>query len=157
MGNPVPLIIQLVSGAVGGNLAGSLLKKFSLGTVLNSIVGILGGGPGGQLLNALGIAGTGGGMDIGGIVGSIAAGGVGGGVLMGIIGAIKKAVSLQNPGGAGRVRDSRGYVYRRPGQRFRPRGTPRTSVQAFLREFEACVFPPVGPLEQEGEYQADEA
>ena len=49
----LPLIIQLVSGAVGGNLAGSLMKKFSLGTLGNSIVGILGGGLGGQLLGMM--------------------------------------------------------------------------------------------------------
>lgn len=93
MGHIVPLIIQLVSGALGGNAAGSLLKKLSLGTVLNSVVGILGGGLGGQLLKLLGVASTGGGTDFGGIIGSIAAGGVGGGALMGIIGAIKKAIS----------------------------------------------------------------
>ena len=31
----LPLIIQLVSGALGGNVAGSLLKNFSLGTLAN--------------------------------------------------------------------------------------------------------------------------
>ena len=46
----VALLVQLVSGAVGGNVAGSLLKKLSLGTVGNSIVGILGGGLGAVLL-----------------------------------------------------------------------------------------------------------
>jgi hypothetical protein len=40
----VPLIIQLVSGAVGGNVAGGLLKNLNLGTLGNSIAGILGGG-----------------------------------------------------------------------------------------------------------------
>jgi len=85
----LPLIIQLVSGAVGGNVAGSLMKKFSLGTLGNSLVGILGGGLGGQLLGMLGIATASGGMDIGSIVGSLASGGVGGGALMVIIGVIK--------------------------------------------------------------------
>ena len=78
MGNIVPLIIQLLSGALGGNAAGALLKKLSLGTVLNSIVGILGGGLGGQLLKMLGVAAQGGGTDLGGIVGSVLGGGVGG-------------------------------------------------------------------------------
>lgn len=87
MENLVPLLIQLISGAAGGNAAGSLLKKFSLGTLGNSIAGILGGGIGGQLL---GVA-TGGGMDIGSIIGSIAGGGVGGGILMIIVGFIKNA------------------------------------------------------------------
>ncbi len=88
----LPLIIQLVSGAVGGNIAGSLLKNASMGKIGNSILGILGGGLGGSLLGMLGLE-TGGGMDIAGILGSVAGGGVGGGVLMAIIGFIKKAIS----------------------------------------------------------------
>ena len=88
----LPLIIQLVSGAVGGNVAGSLLKKYSLGTLGNSLVGILGGGLGGQLLGMLGVA-TSGGMDLAGILSSIASGGVGGGVVMAIIGLIRQAMS----------------------------------------------------------------
>lgn len=38
------LIISLVAGAIGGNLAGSLLKNLNQGTLLNSIAGIFGGG-----------------------------------------------------------------------------------------------------------------
>ncbi len=52
----MPLIIQLASGAVGGNGAGSLMKKSSLGTLGNSIAGIVGDGLGGQLLGMLGVA-----------------------------------------------------------------------------------------------------
>jgi uncharacterized membrane protein YeaQ/YmgE (transglycosylase-associated protein family) len=89
----IPIIIQLVSGAVGGNIAGALMKKSSLGTLWNSIAGIVGGGLGGQLLSLLGIATTTGGTDLASIVGSIAGGGVGGGVLMAIIGLIKKAMA----------------------------------------------------------------
>jgi hypothetical protein len=92
------LIIQLLSGAVGGNVAGNLLKKYDLGTVGNSIVGILGGGLGGQILAMLtGSGGLGsapaGGLDIGSILASVAGGGVGGGVLMAIIGAVKTAMA----------------------------------------------------------------
>ncbi len=87
------LIIQLVSGALGGNGAGALMKKLSLGTIGNSIVGILGGGLGGQLLGLLGMAPAAGGGDLSGIISSVLSGGVGGGVLMAIIGAIKKAFS----------------------------------------------------------------
>lgn len=83
------LLIQLVSGAVGGNAAGAALKKLSLGTVGNSIVGILGGGLGGQILAALGA----GGADAGSIVSSVAGGGVGGAVLLAIIGAVKSAMA----------------------------------------------------------------
>jgi len=92
MGNALAVIIQLVSGAAGGNIAGSLMKNQSLGTVGNSIAGIIGGGLGGQLLGMLGMSTGSGGLDIGSIIGSIAGGGVGGGVLMIIIGFIKKAL-----------------------------------------------------------------
>ncbi len=88
------LLIQLLSGAVGGNVAGGLLKKMSLGTLGNSIVGILGGGLGGQILGMLGAGGAAsGGMDIGSIISSIAGGGVGGGVLLAIIGLIKSMMA----------------------------------------------------------------
>ena len=79
------LIISLLSGAIGGNVAGALLKKFSLGTLWNSVVGILGGGIGAQLLGMFGI-------DISGIIGNIAGSGVGGSVLLIIVGLIKSAM-----------------------------------------------------------------
>jgi uncharacterized membrane protein YeaQ/YmgE (transglycosylase-associated protein family) len=94
MQNTVNLIIQLISGAMGGNLAGGLFKKLSLGMVLNSILGILGGGLCGQLLNRLGFGDTGGpSTDLGSVVANILGGVVGGVILMAIIGALKKAFS----------------------------------------------------------------
>lgn len=48
--NIASLLIQLISGAAGGNAAGSMLKQFSLGPVGNSILGLIGGGVGGQIL-----------------------------------------------------------------------------------------------------------
>jgi uncharacterized membrane protein YeaQ/YmgE (transglycosylase-associated protein family) len=90
----LPVIIQLVSGAVGGNAAAGFLKKYDLGMLWNSVVGILGGGLGGWLLGLLGIGtSTGDSLDLGSIIGSIAGGGVGGGVLLAIIGAVKKSMS----------------------------------------------------------------
>jgi len=88
------LIIQLLSGAAGGNLAGAALKKFSLGSVGNSIVGILGGGLGGQLVSMIsgGAGAASGGLDAGSIISSVVGGGVGGGVLMTIIGLIRQAM-----------------------------------------------------------------
>ena len=88
----LPLIIQLISGAIGGNVAGSLMKNSSLGTLWNSVAGILGGGLGGSVLGMIGL-GTDGGMDLSGILGSVAGGGVGGGIVMVIIGLIKKAMN----------------------------------------------------------------
>ena len=95
MSGLLPLIIQLLSGAAGGNLAGSLMKNLSLGTLWNSVAGIAGGGLGGTILGMLGMGvdqSVGGGMDISGILGSLAGGGVGGGALMAIIGLIKNAM-----------------------------------------------------------------
>jgi uncharacterized membrane protein YeaQ/YmgE (transglycosylase-associated protein family) len=94
--NMVSLIIQLISGAVGGNIAGALLKNFNLGPVGNSIAGIVGGGLGGQLLGMLTSGGamaaatsaTGSGLDISSILSSVGGGG-GGAVLMVIVGLIK--------------------------------------------------------------------
>jgi uncharacterized membrane protein YeaQ/YmgE (transglycosylase-associated protein family) len=97
--NIVGLIIQLVSGAVGGNIAGLLMSKFNLGPIGNSIAGIVGGGLGGQLLTMLisgGAATAGasaGGMDVSSIISSIAGGGVGGAILMAIVGLIKARMS----------------------------------------------------------------
>ena len=87
------LIISLVSGAVGGNVAGALMKNASLGTLWNSVVGVLGGGIGGSVLGMVGLDAGGAGLDVGSIVGNVASGGVGGGILLAIIGFIKKAMA----------------------------------------------------------------
>jgi uncharacterized membrane protein YeaQ/YmgE (transglycosylase-associated protein family) len=91
------LIIQLISGAIGGNVAGGLLKNLSLGTFGNSIVGIIGGALGGQLLSALGLGGAEtvatGSLDIAAVVAQVAGGGVGGGVLLAIVGLIRNAIA----------------------------------------------------------------
>ena len=92
-------IISLICGAVGGNIAGGALKEQSLGTLGNSLAGIVGGGIGGQILSALVGAGgaaagaQAGGLDIGSIIGNVAGSGVGGAILMIIIGFIKKALA----------------------------------------------------------------
>jgi uncharacterized membrane protein YeaQ/YmgE (transglycosylase-associated protein family) len=87
--NIINLIISLVSGAVGGNAAGAVMKDKSLGTTGNSVAGILGGGIGGAILQALGLGGEGGTVDLASILQSIASGGVGGGVLLAIVSAVK--------------------------------------------------------------------
>lgn len=99
-GGIVGLIIQLISGAVGGNIAGSALKQYNLGAVGNTIAGIVGGGVGAQIIGALvgggaeAAAGPGG-LDIGSIIGQIASGGAGGGILMVVVGMIKQAMGSQ--------------------------------------------------------------
>src|SRR4029434_1128696 len=100
-GSTVNLIIQLVAGAAGGNLAGSLLKQYKLGTLRNSIACLVRrrprahrrtpirarGGLAGQLLSLLiGSGAPGGGMDVGSLVAQVAGGGVGGGILLVLVG-----------------------------------------------------------------------
>lgn len=90
----VPLLIQLISGALGGNIAGSILKNVSLGTLGNSIAGIVGGGIGGQILEQVfNTAVSGGALDPVAIITQILGGGVGGGILMAIVGAVRNAVA----------------------------------------------------------------
>ena len=88
------LVIQARAGGVCTNVAGELLRKYDLGTVGNTISGILGGGLGAQVVGALASgAGTDplrGGLDIGLIVGQTLSGALGGGVLMMIIGSAER-------------------------------------------------------------------
>ena len=90
-------IIGLISGAVGGNVAGSLLKGSSLGTLWNSVAGIAGGGLGASIIGmvspAAEAAAGSGSMDPMSLVSSVGGGLVGGGVVMTVIGFIKKAMA----------------------------------------------------------------
>ncbi len=91
--DPINLIIQLVGGAAGGNIAGSLLKNMSLGTAGNSIAGLVGGLLGGNVLSSalgLGKAAATSGLDIGAIISQIAGSGVGGGVMMILVGLLRQ-------------------------------------------------------------------
>lgn len=95
--DPTSLVIQLIVGAIGGNAAGKAMPDKSLGTLGNTIAGVVGGGLGGQILDAV----LGGGampadaaaaassMDIGAIIQDIAGGGIGGAVLMVVVAIVK--------------------------------------------------------------------
>jgi uncharacterized membrane protein YeaQ/YmgE (transglycosylase-associated protein family) len=50
----VTWLLTLISGAVGGNIGGVLIKDQSLGPVVNTILGLISGVAGSQLLGALG-------------------------------------------------------------------------------------------------------
>src|SRR5215510_11290723 len=93
--NIISLIIEIISGAVGGNVAGAAMKENSLGTLGNSIAGIVGGGLGGTILQSVtGNAATGGGsLDLTTILSNVAGGGVGGAILMAVIGLIKNQMA----------------------------------------------------------------
>jgi hypothetical protein len=101
-GGIVGLIIQLISGAAGGNMAGLALKQYDLGTVGNSITGVIGGGIGAQIIGVLLDGGEGAvvgpnGYDIGTLIAQIASGGVGGGALLLLVGLLKQAVGGEEP------------------------------------------------------------
>jgi uncharacterized membrane protein YeaQ/YmgE (transglycosylase-associated protein family) len=86
------LLIQLISGLIGGTFAGLILKDRSLGTVGNSLSGLVGGGLGGQILVSLlgpGTAGAGG-PDIVAIFAQILGGGLGGAVLTAVVALLKQ-------------------------------------------------------------------
>jgi hypothetical protein len=89
----LPVILQLVGGAGGGNGIGALLKKISLGPVFNTIVGLIGGVGAGQLIKLL--APALGGTDLGGILGQIVGGGVGGALLTAIVGFIRNLIAKE--------------------------------------------------------------
>ena len=74
----ISLIIQIISGAIGGNVAAGAAKNIDLGTIGNTIAGAIGGGAGGQLLGMLIplLANSASTPDIGSIIGQAAGGGV---------------------------------------------------------------------------------
>ena len=86
----LPLIIQLISGALGGNLAGKFVPNISLGTLGNSISGILGGGIAGLLLSMIGLGEPEASLELSSVLGSIVGGGLGGGIIMAILGFLKR-------------------------------------------------------------------
>lgn len=98
------LIITLLSGAIGGNVAGGVSKDNSLGTLGNSVAGAIGGGAGNWIAQAAGLLGTAlaasgtpeaasSGLDLGHLIGNIASSGVGGAILTLIVGLLKNATS----------------------------------------------------------------
>lgn len=90
----VGLIINLVSGLIGGNAAGLALKDKSLGAIGNSIAGLIGGAAGGYILQAVGLLTTMGmaDMTVGSVLGHLGTGVISGGVLTAIVGFIKNAI-----------------------------------------------------------------
>jgi len=97
----VSTIISLISGAVGGNIAGAAMPQKNLGPIVNTIAGLIGGGAGEFILKAFGIisavtasgGATGGNeLDIAQILSSIGIGGVSGGALTAIVTAIKDSM-----------------------------------------------------------------
>ena len=102
----VNIIISLISGVAGGNIAGAAMKEKDLGALINSVIGLVGGGLGGYILKALGIiaaattASTVPGaqpdtaahsLDLATILANIGGSGAGGAILTAIVAALKNA------------------------------------------------------------------
>ena len=92
----IPLLVQAIGGAAGGNVVGALLKNANLSAILRTVLGIIGGVGGGQLASLTGIlasvlgeqAGTG-----GEIAGHAGASAIGGALLTAIVGMIKQSAN----------------------------------------------------------------
>jgi hypothetical protein len=102
------LIISLVSGLAGGNAAGAAMKDKGLGTLGNSAAGVVGGGLGNWILQALGVlaaatahSATGAAvepsssLDLGAILANVVGSGAGGAVLTALISLLKNAIPKQ--------------------------------------------------------------
>lgn len=100
----VSLIITLLSGAAGGNIAGSVSKDNSLGNLGNTLAGAVGGSAGSWIAQAIGLLGTVAaasgaagaeheGLNLGHLIGNVASSGVGGALLTLIVGMIKNATA----------------------------------------------------------------
>jgi hypothetical protein len=91
----IPLIVQLIGGAAGGNVVGALLKNANLSAILRTILGVVGGVAGGHLAALIPVlqsilsdhAGA------GGQIGNAGAAAVGGGLLTFIVGLIKQSMN----------------------------------------------------------------
>lgn len=87
-------IVNLIGGAVGGNISGAALKETSLGTIGNTIAGAVGGVAGSYILQAVGVLSSLGLADasIGTIATSAGATAICGAVVTAIVGFIKKSM-----------------------------------------------------------------
>ena len=104
----INIIITIISGVIGGNVAGAAMPDKSLGAIGNSVTGLLGGGLGNILLQALGVLAMTGtatatgtapestAFDISTILANIATSGVGGAALTAIVAFIKDAIEKKN-------------------------------------------------------------
>jgi CDP-diglyceride synthetase len=94
LGTIINLILQFLSGAIGGNLAGAA-KSVRLSTLLKTLAGAVGGVLGGQILGMFVplLANTAASPDTAATIGQIATGGVAGAVLTAILGTLKKGTA----------------------------------------------------------------
>src|SRR5262245_7672175 len=87
----VGVIINLISGGIGGNILGGAWKNMTLGTLGNSIAGAVGGIVGSYILQAVGVLSSLGlaNMSLSSFSGNVAISAISGAVLTAIGGLIK--------------------------------------------------------------------
>src|SRR6476469_927763 len=94
------ILINLITGALGGVGAGKASPTFDLGMIGHIIAGLVGGGVLGQivtlLLPSVVAAAESGNLSIGGVISLVIAGGAGGAMLTAIIGAIKNKAAASH-------------------------------------------------------------
>lgn len=89
----IGLLVQIISGAIGGNLAG--LSKLGMGTGLNTMIGGIGGVVLAQIVGAVTGVPPGGALDVAVVGSNIVGGGVGGLVLTFIVGWLKTRLATK--------------------------------------------------------------
>lgn len=89
------LIVNLVSGGVGGNLSAAAMKDKSLGAIGNTVAGAIGGVAGAYITQAVGILQNLGlaDMTVGSVATEAGAAAIGGAILTAVIGFIKSKMS----------------------------------------------------------------
>lgn len=87
----IGLVVNLVSGIVGGNLTGAAMKEKSLSWIGSTIAGAIGGVAGGYIMKAVDVLNTlgAGNVTVGNVIGTVASAGIGGAILTGIVTFIK--------------------------------------------------------------------
>ena len=93
------LLISLIAGAIGGNIAGGLVPRLDTGLLVNSLLGVIGGAVGGYVLGFLGVGGLAqtapydAALDHTALVTEVAAGGIGGAVCLLLAGLLRNMVT----------------------------------------------------------------
>lgn len=91
------LLIQVIGGAIGGNIVGQLSKTLSTGTLGNTVLGAIGGAIGAYVLPQLGIPAEAinlaGSIDWAQLLSQLAGGAGSGAVVSGVIAALRNTTS----------------------------------------------------------------